>query len=101
MLPQKPSLTAALAFVIRRRRVKKQQSAKDVYGPAGLGKSVYERLEENVRGFSAEQIRAIARVHGMKAWELMQEAEDALDNDEVPPKPPSVAAWRKAFGFDP
>jgi hypothetical protein len=93
-------INAALAHVVRQLRVGVEMTSRDVYLAARLTESAYERLEYNDRGFSAEQIRAIARVHGMRGSELLAMAEKAIENGEVPEVPRSVKAWRQLLGFD-
>jgi hypothetical protein len=93
-------INAALAHVIRQLRVGAEMTSRDVYQAARMTHAAYERLEYNDRGFSAEQIRAIAWVHGLWGSELTEMAEKAIMRGEVPEVPRTVAAWRKTLGFD-
>jgi transcriptional regulator with XRE-family HTH domain len=88
-----------LAYVLRRWRLDADKSEADVYEAAGLAKNVYRRLEDNERPFSALQIAAIAAVYNKKAWELLRDAEELPDEQELPELPRSVREWRSRFGF--
>lgn len=99
-MPDHDQLYAALAYVIRRHRLEANLSQAQVYEAAHMTRNVLSRLEENERPFSAVQIRTLAQVFGLEGWQLLREAEEAMEAGDIPKLPASKRAWRRALGFE-
>ncbi|KZM70787.1 helix-turn-helix domain-containing protein [Nocardia terpenica] len=92
-------LNAAVAYVIKRLRLEAGLTAEDVYLATGLSRNAYNRLEWDERTCNIEQLHAIASIYGLRASDLLHEAEDLVKQGAVPELPPNITALRKALGL--
>ncbi|MGY1946696.1 hypothetical protein [Nocardia asiatica] len=97
---QEQSLNRALARVIAERRLSLRKTQAEVWAAAGFSKTPYRDREQGKAVWQPDDIKSVATVLDMQAWELVKVAEERMAKDPTFGQDRAVAELDGALGLE-